>query len=116
MRILIWLALVAVEMMLGEAIGCIKHTGEAVKWWIAIKVPPKIGRTSFAIYDSTMTSGKFNFYDLKFDTGTISSLQQERLLSLALSIRSISITWSMWHGMMKSLQDRLTRLALTPKG
>ncbi len=34
-----------------------------------MKVPPKIGRTGFGYYDSTMKGGKFIYSDKKIDIG-----------------------------------------------
>lgn len=48
---------------------CLKYTGEAVAWWVVLKVPPKIGKTGFGYYDSTMRTGKFVYYDIKVDIG-----------------------------------------------
>jgi len=50
--------------------SCVKYTGESVSWWVVMKVPPKIGKTGFGYYDSTMRSGKFNYYDIKVDIGS----------------------------------------------
>lgn len=41
-----------------------------MEWWVALKVPPKIGKTGFGYYDSTMSGGKFVYYDKKIDIGS----------------------------------------------
>jgi len=67
MRILVaFLALACVA--LGQT--CVKATGEAVQWWVIFKVPPKIGKTGYGYYDSTMKTGKFIYSDAKVDLGT----------------------------------------------
>ena len=41
-----------------------------MEWWVALKVPPKIGKTGFGYYDSTMKGAKFVYYDKKIDIGS----------------------------------------------
>jgi hypothetical protein len=48
---------------------CLKSTGEPIEWWIILKVPPKIGKSGYAYYDSTMKTGKFIYHDVKVDLG-----------------------------------------------
>ncbi len=48
---------------------CLGQLGTAVEWWLALKVPPKIGKSGFGYYDSTMKTGKFIYYDVKIDIG-----------------------------------------------
>jgi hypothetical protein len=48
---------------------CIGQSGSPVEWWVALKVPPKIGKTGFGYYDSTMRTGKFVYHDAKIDVG-----------------------------------------------
>ena len=49
---------------------CIGQSGTPVEWWVALKVPPKIGKSGFGYYDSTMKSGRFVYHDVKIDIGT----------------------------------------------
>jgi prophage antirepressor-like protein len=50
--------------------SCLKGTGESVQWWVIMKVPPKIGKTGYGYYDSTMKTGKFVYSDSKVDITT----------------------------------------------
>lgn len=49
--------------------SCLKANGEAVAWWVILKVPPKIGRIGYGYYDSTMKTSRFIYYDAKVDVG-----------------------------------------------
>jgi hypothetical protein len=62
---LIMLMLIAII----NAQTCFGQLGTAVEWWLALKVPPKIGKSGFGYYDSTMKTGKFIYYDVKIDIG-----------------------------------------------
>lgn len=46
---------------------CISQDGEPIEWWIVLKVPPKIGNSGFAYYDSNTKTGKMMFYDENVD-------------------------------------------------
>lgn len=60
----------AVLLALGLSQVCIGQSGSAVEWWVALKVPPKIGKSGFGYYDSTMKTGKFVYHDAKIDVGS----------------------------------------------
>lgn len=64
--------LVILALLLAAAYSqtCIGQSGSPVEWWVALKVPPKIGKTGFGYYDSTMKTGKFVYHDAKIDVGT----------------------------------------------
>ena len=38
-------------------------------WWIVLKVPPKIGKTGYGYYDSSLKTGRFTYMDHKIDEG-----------------------------------------------
>lgn len=58
---------------------CKNHQGNTVDWWIILKVPPKIGNSGFGYYDSTFSSGVFQYIPNHVDEGstalTITMLQ-----------------------------------------
>lgn len=49
--------------------GCLNHLGAPVDWWVALKVPPKIGSSGFGYYDSTFKSGTFQYIPTFIDEG-----------------------------------------------
>jgi hypothetical protein len=49
--------------------SCLKADGEAVTWWVILKVPQKTGRIGYGYYDSKMKTGHFIYYDAKVDVG-----------------------------------------------
>ena len=69
--------------------SCLKSTGEAVQWWVILKVPPKIGKSGYGYFDSTMSTGKFTYFDQKVDltttalTKTMGLINTEALSSIA---------------------------------
>lgn len=38
---------------------CLGMNGEEVIWWTALKVPPKINKSGYAYYDSSMHTGRY---------------------------------------------------------
>ncbi len=55
-----------------SAIGadqCKNHVGNRVDWWVILKVPPKIGNSGFGYYDSTFSSGVFQYIPNHVDEG-----------------------------------------------
>lgn len=86
MRKLIFLAAL-LAIVLGQT--CIGQSGVSVEWWVALKVPPKIGKTGFGYYDSTMRTGKFVYHDVKIDVGstaltrTIDEINKQSLETVA---------------------------------
>lgn len=61
------LLLFVLEIIYAQA--CLKDNGEVVKWWVILKVPPKLGIITYAYYDSTMTSATFINNNRKVDEG-----------------------------------------------
>lgn len=49
--------------------SCLSPTGQPVHWWIALKVPPKLGTEAYGYYDSVMKTGKFVYRREKIDIG-----------------------------------------------
>lgn len=46
---------------------CFSREGEPMEWWVVLKVPPKIGNSGYAYYNSNMKTGKMMFYDENVD-------------------------------------------------
>ena len=49
--------------------------GQPISWWVILKVPPSIGNSGYAYYDSTMKTGTFQFINKTVDLD-ISPLSQ----------------------------------------
>ena len=65
--------------------GCLNHLGQAVDWWVVLKVPPKIGKSGFGYYDSTYSHYTFNYVPTHADdaaTNLFATLQQINTFSL----------------------------------
>jgi hypothetical protein len=61
------IAILIITLAIAYSQSCLKPNGEVVKWWVVLKVPPKLGITSYAYYDSTMTNSKFSYFTQKID-------------------------------------------------
>ena len=75
----------------GECQKCLNHLGQAVDWWVILKVPPKIGKSGFGYYDSTYSHSSFNYVSLHVDetsTALYNTLQQINTYSLE------SVAWN----------------------
>lgn len=42
-----------------HTISCLNHLGQPISWWVILKVPPTIGNSGYAYYDSNSKSGVF---------------------------------------------------------
>jgi hypothetical protein len=60
---------------------CLNAKGEAVSWWVIMKVPPKIGKVGYGYYDSTIKTGKFSYIDAKVDVGDTPLTRTENLIN-----------------------------------
>lgn len=70
---------------------CKNHVGTTVDWWVILKVPPKIGNSGFGYYDSTFTSGVFQFIPNHVDEGsTALTMTMHQINSMELE----SVAWN----------------------
>lgn len=56
---------------LGSAVHsqfCLNQDGDPIEWWVILKIPPKIGNSGYAYYDSQMQTGSFQYYPDKVDS------------------------------------------------
>lgn len=49
---------------------CLGRNGEEVVWWTVLKVPPKINKTGYAYYDSSIHTGTYIYDAAHVDVGT----------------------------------------------
>ena len=61
--------LLCLSMAKVEGMSCLNGAGEPVHWWIALKVPPKIGKSGYGYYDSALKTNTFLYLDSKIDEG-----------------------------------------------
>lgn len=65
--------------------SCLNHLGQAVDWWVVLKVPPKIGKSGFGYFDSTYSGSVFNYLTQHADdssTALFHTLQQINIFSM----------------------------------
>ncbi len=73
----------------GQTSYCLNSMGQPVSWWVILKVPPRIGKSGYGYYDSTMKSGEFiylnNSVDLQISplTQTLAVINQANLERVA---------------------------------
>lgn len=82
---LIYLISFLIFLVISQGQSCLGHSGQVVKWWVVLKIPPKIGIIGYAYYDSLMTNGNFINYNQKIDQGAtplIKTIQQINDLNL----------------------------------
>jgi hypothetical protein len=49
---------------------CKNKAGVNLNWWVIMKVPPKVGQSGFGYYDSTYSTGVFQYFSNLVDEGT----------------------------------------------
>ena len=63
----ILLLLVVGLLVLVNCQNCLDANGQPIHWWIVLKVPPKIGKSGYGYYDSSLKTGRFVYIDHKID-------------------------------------------------
>jgi hypothetical protein len=65
--------------------SCLNSQGQMVSWWVILKVPPTIGNSGYAYYDSSTQTGTFEFVNKTVDlevspfTQTMSIINKDSL-------------------------------------
>lgn len=73
----------------GQTQYCLNSAGEAVSWWVILKVPPTIGNSGYGYYDSNTKTDQFAFINKTVDlevsalTQTLGLINKDKLERVA---------------------------------